>query len=156
MKTTKRFEKAVMKLYKAFHDDELNAWNCQKCAVGNLCDGDSNWVKIISNGAFDFRTIDLETDLSKIIDIPNVMNTNYSALELAEIENLFMFGRIMKKNIEPSYFDNISDKKEKQFKGLCAVVEYLAELDNIPNPMDYTKLFETENNKPKYQLTDAI
>lgn len=37
-------------------------------------------------------------------------------------------------------------------KGFFAVVEYLCELDGIPNVMDYTCLFETENEKPKYEL----
>lgn len=46
----------------------------------------------------------------------------------------------------------LTKNKELVFIALCAVVEYLCELDKIPNVMDYTKLFETENNQPKYSL----
>lgn len=46
--------------------------------------------------------------------------------------------------------------KDEQFKGLCAVVEYLCELEGIPNVMDYTCLFETDNNEPKHQLTEVF
>lgn len=38
MKTTKRFDNAVTKLYNAFHNGELNAMDCTMCAVGNMCD----------------------------------------------------------------------------------------------------------------------
>src|SRR5690606_19526586 len=43
MMTTKRFEKAVTKLYKAFHDDKLNPECCKQCAVGNICDNFDAW-----------------------------------------------------------------------------------------------------------------
>jgi len=36
MKTTERFEKAVSKLYNAFHENRLDASDCEHCAVGNI------------------------------------------------------------------------------------------------------------------------
>ena len=46
MKTTKRFEKAVTRLYDAFHNGELYAYDCSKCAVGNMCNGNSAWAEL--------------------------------------------------------------------------------------------------------------
>ncbi|MBO6632862.1 MAG: Na(+)-translocating NADH-quinone reductase subunit F, partial [Psychroserpens sp.] len=43
--------------------------------------------------------------------------------------------------------------KDLLFNGLSEVVRFLCQLDGVPNVMDYTKLFETENNRPKYELT---
>jgi hypothetical protein len=42
-KVPKRFEDAVTKLYNAFHNGDLEAGNCSKCAVGNMCDNNANW-----------------------------------------------------------------------------------------------------------------
>ena len=147
MKTTERFDNAVSKLYTAYHVGVLNKMDCGKCAVGNMCDGNEKWVYDID----DFRIIDKYTDLSELQDRKNYFNTGYSALEIAEIENIFMFG----KNLQETkvYFDQA---EFDNFKGLCAVLEYLCELDNIPNVMDYTRLFESENNEPKYQLTNEL
>ncbi|MES2240454.1 MAG: Na(+)-translocating NADH-quinone reductase subunit F [Bacteroidota bacterium] len=143
MKTTKRFDEAVSKLYTAFHEGTLNAMDCKACAVGNMCDNTREWA--YNN----FKT-----------------NTGYSALELKNIEGIFMNGA------KPNYtgyfdFDDAfvgigahgwsaefvnSKNKDLVFFALCKVIEYLCELDNIPNVMDYAKLFETENEQPKYQL----
>lgn len=133
MKTTKRFDKAVTKLYNAFHNGTLNWVDCRQCAIGNLCNGDKKWYLVLNSGIVNLQNYVGEA--KKIID-----NTGYNPYELAEIEQIFI-----------SYAKG-KGQTEENLKGLCAVVEYLCELDNIPNIMDYTKLFETENNKPKYSL----
>ena len=139
MKTTKRFENAVMKLYNAFHSNELKAMKCSACAVGNICDNTLSWSfrrNVIFNGnKFTSYVYEEEKDFKK---------NGYSISELVEIERIFLNENITIEN------------KETQFKGLCAVVEYLAELDNIPNPMDYSKLFETNNDKPIYELNEVF
>lgn len=145
MKTTKRFENAVIKLYNAFHEGTLDAFNCKHCAVGNMCNNSFNW------GSYADDRYITEKLSHKTTPTKEELSTGYNPEELANVEELFLYGvRIgaegMKWNL--GYKQN----KELQFKGLCAVVEYLAELDNIPNPMGYSKLFETENNKPKYEL----
>lgn len=142
MKTTKRFENAVMKLYNAFHENRLNAMDCTACAVGNLV-GHGNWFgcrfedEDINNPTVDKKTL-------HFFDFA-VNKSGYSEKELSELEYIFLKEWEKSKTID-------GRNKDVQFKGLCAVVEYLAELDNIPNPMDYTKLFETENEQPKYEL----
>lgn len=140
MKTTKRFDNAIKKLYTAFHEGTLDAMDCEHCAVGNIV-GHGDWHMHFCNG----------------IEIGNKPRKIYCGLYLApkskdynkkELERLeFVFLCEWAKAESNNGFD-----KDIQFKGLCAVVKYLAELDNIPNPMDYTKLFEIENNKPKYEL----
>jgi hypothetical protein len=136
MKTTKRFENAVMKLYNAFHENTLDSFDCQNCAVGNICDNNSNWANAR-------LTVSEGWDYNNKIAKETALKSNYSLKELEIVEGIFVK--------EVPY--ELKTDKETQFKGLCAVVEYLAGLDNIPNPMDYTKLFETENNKPIYELT---
>jgi hypothetical protein len=119
-----------MKLYNAFHENRLNAMDCKACAVGNLCDNTEDWTIYYKS------------------------KTGYTPNQLRTIEHIFMFGNKDEyrdiKDWNPS--DINSNNQDLVFQALCQVVEYLAELDNIPNPMDYTKLFETENDKPKYQL----
>jgi len=142
MKTTVRFDNAVTKLYNAYHNGELNAMDCTMCAVGNICDNSQAWI---DNIAFD-------SVLQRVNNfLPNltIEKTGYSFEELIYVEQIFMFGKWKDK-----FYGNwsVGKDKETQFKGLCAVVDYLCELDNIPNVMDYTKLFETENEQPKYQL----
>ena len=146
MKTSKRFDNAVTKLYNAFHNGELNSMSCSRCAVGNICDNKTEWNRVTGS------TLRLENyvgDVKEIID-----KTGYSPQELSNIEALFMFGSADRKtrsewadvlNGSIDFYSVKMTKKEAQFKGLCAVVEYLCELDNIPNLMDYTSLFEYDD-----------
>lgn len=43
MKTTKRLEHALIKLYNAYHNDQLNPEDCTACAVGNILDNHESW-----------------------------------------------------------------------------------------------------------------
>lgn len=149
MKTTKRFEQAVIKLYNAFHKGELDAWDCMACAVGNICNNNPSWASFY-NGVYLYKSMPCEEpevskfpdkDLNKVI-----IESGYSAYQLAKIETIFLKGM-------PTLD---KETKDQQFNGLCAVVEYLCELDNIPNIMDYTSLFETEENAPKKELTEVF
>lgn len=153
MKLPIRLEKAITKLYNAFHNNELNAFRCAHCAVGNICNNNRSWIDDLHDSKF--RLVvnrDLsEIDFKQLTPSISVLESGYSLYEISKIEKLF---------IDAHYdFDiEICDQQKKmaQFKGLCAVVEYLCELDGIPNVMDYTKLFETENEKPKYLLHEQL
>jgi len=139
MKTTKRFENAIMKLYKAFHENTLNSFDCRHCAVGNMCDNNSKWA----SARFTVSSVwDYNNEEAKQV----ALKSNYSLKELEFVEKVFI------ENVPY----NRQTNKDAQFKGLCAVVEYLAKLDNIPNPMDYSKLFETQNDKPIYELNEVF
>lgn len=140
MKTTKRFENAITKLYKAFHDGTLDSGNCHHCAVGNICNNSANWSE---EGSFYIGVYHKKGSERHKKAISEIDKTGYSVQELVRIESIFM-----------RYTSTFTGHhlKEKEFDGLCAVVEYLCQLDGIPNVMDYTSLFETENNKPIKEL----
>ena len=125
MKTTKRLDNAISKLYNAFHNGKLNAWDCSKCAVGNICDNQSNWQYVI----IDHKNYQLEN--YKGLTKSTIDKTGYTYKELGMIEHLFIKAH-----------SSLHNTKQHEFEGLCKVVEYLCELDNIPNVMDYTSLFD--------------
>jgi len=52
MKTTERFDNSVSKLYTAYHEDLLNAYNCSSCAVGTICNGNSDWSIMLQYNKF--------------------------------------------------------------------------------------------------------
>lgn len=145
MKTTKRFERAVSKLYNAFHNGTLDAYDCKYCAVGNLCDNSDEWESVC---CYMLDLSEYKGVKKEIID-----ETGYSPKELRIIEEVFITLGKNKSAINDLTMSSDFEEREDQFKGLCAVIEYLCELDNIPNIMDYTSLFETENNKPIKELT---
>jgi len=145
MKTTERFDTAVTKLYKAFSEDKLDPMDCTACAVGNLCDNTNDWVSTIASNFGELARINRNFD----------NKTGYSRQELAIIECLFLFGskaensNIKFTNTKSKYSVNKHPKytlkaKEENFLGLCAVIEYLCELDNIPNVLDHTRMFQEE------------
>ena len=152
MKTSQRLDLALRKLYNAFHYDTLHPECCKQCAVGNILDNKDSWKHL--------------TDLhgSVVLNYVGVVNQNfgrrfngYTPLELLQIEAEFLKGcgytlpldRNCKKPNDP--YD-----KEILFNGLCKIVEFLCKLDGIENVTDYSKLFEFENDVPKYELTEMI
>lgn len=141
MKTTKRFDRAVTKLYNAFHNGELSAYDCTKCAVGNMCDNSSDWssLRFCLGG-------DLKVYAPQHAYIA-IEQTGYSDKEILHIENTFM-----------SCFSgpDTEHSKQHQFEGLEAVVKYLCELDGIDNVMEYTKIFDYNEKGAINQLTQAL
>ncbi|ULC60457.1 Na(+)-translocating NADH-quinone reductase subunit F [Flaviramulus sp. BrNp1-15] len=148
MKTTSRLEQAIKKLYIAFHSDKLHPECCMQCAVGNILDNKDSWKHLADHHG--------TTKLNYVGKVHQNLGrkfNGYSPLELLQIEAIFLKACGYKlplhyRNTKP---ENPTDKNV-QFNGLCAVIVYLCELDGINNIMDYSKLFEFENNKPKYQL----
>lgn len=152
MNITKRFDEAVNKLYTAYHNNTLNAMDCQHCAVGNLCNNDVSWA-----GG---RTAPGRVGGSVIYwdryKPQNFINpTQYTFEELIDIERAFLFGNskkgelikfrnIISNNDVTSHQNTKQKQKELQFQGLCAVIEYLANLDNIPNPFNFDNLFNND------------
>jgi len=144
----KRFTDAVSKLYNAFHENRLNALDCKACAVGNILSNKNEWQDVFCAGVI--KPFPTSNGISLIRD------SGYSIKELFEVEHIFVFGMMSHENKDSPRWAawglNDINNKEYQFKGLCAVIEYLCELDNIPNIMDFTSLFETENDKPVKEL----
>jgi hypothetical protein len=147
-----RLEIALSKLYNAFHNDTLHPEYCTKCAVGNICDNLEFWTHLTdAHGSVKLNYVGL-------------VNQNfgkrffgYTPLELLHIEAAFLKGcgyelPLNGQNKKP---ENPKDKSIL-FEGLCATVKFLCQLDSIPNVMDYSKLFEMENDKPRYQLHEIL
>lgn len=120
--TTKRFDKAVTQLYTAFNEGTLNAYDCTACAVGNMvgAKNDEDWAMHTSDGTF----LGVGTDKEVFYHPPK--HKDYTEKELQNIEYIFLkafdFGHIK------------GTDKQAQYKGLMAVIEYLAQLDNIKIP----------------------
>jgi hypothetical protein len=145
----KRFTRAIEKLYTAFHEGNLNAMYTCACAVGNICNNKSGW-NMTDN--FDEKNYNHNADHSKAEAFLKQENIGYGFVEIATIEKLFLTAMGYSLPFNSFIWKSVIQTKETQFKGLCAVVEYLCELDGIPNVMDFSKLFETEDNVAKYEL----
>lgn len=144
MKITNRLEQALQKLYTAFHNGELHPECCKSCAVGNICDKTDAWRHL--------------TDVHGSLVLNYVGRVNegfgrringYSPSELLCIEAEFLKGcgyslPLSHKSRKPA--DPAS--KETMFNGLCAAVAFLCKLDKVANVMDYSRLFEFENDAP--------
>jgi len=148
MITTPRLESALRKLYTAFHNNTLIPECCIQCAVGNILDNTDSWKNLSdSHGTLELNYV------GKVHQSLGRKFNGYSPLELLRIENIFL------KNC--GYKLPLHYKKEKPqnptnkvilFNGLTAVISYLCNLDNVPNVMDYTKLFEFENKPQVFKI----
>jgi len=150
MKTgIERLDNAIEKLYTAFHKGELNAMDCSACAAGNVC-GDSGWQwvrrglgKVESQQSLMHFRNQGESDVDYGISL--IKKSGYSNLEIVNIEKNFLFG-MGYSSFSNDYKDLTADERhEKNFQGLCAVIEYLCDLDNVPNVMDIQSLFEYDS-----------
>ncbi|WGD35361.1 Na(+)-translocating NADH-quinone reductase subunit F [Olleya sp. YS] len=152
MELPSRLEIALSKLYNAFHDGTLHPEYCTKCAVGNICNNLEFWTHLTdAHGSVKLNYVGL-------------VNQNfgkrffgYTPLELLHIEAAFLKGcgyelPLNGTNKKP---ENPKDNSVL-FNGLTEAVKVLCKLDNIPDVMNYSKLFETENHKPRYQLSDIL
>ena len=138
MKTTKRFETAIEKLYIAFHNKHLNPEDCTQCAVGNILDRRDFW-KHLSD---DHGSLVLNY-VGKFHEFRRKTFNGYLPSELLKIEHAFLTGCGYEL---PYRYDHSKPKNPTDsdvlFNGLCAVVETLCELDGLENIMDHHKLFD--------------
>ena len=142
MNTSKRFDSAIKKLYNALHNNQLHPECCQQCAVGNILDNKDSWKHLSDeHGSLKLNYVGLvHQNFGKKFN-------GYSPLELLKIEASFLEGcgyslPLNHKGIKPKN----PDEKDVLFNGLCKAVSVLCDLDNISNVMDYSKLFEYEND----------
>lgn len=152
MKTSNRLDKAVKKLYTAFHNNTLHPECCQQCAVGNILDNKDAWKHLSDNhGSQELNYLGLvHQNLGRKFN-------GYTPMELLNIEATFLKGcgyviPIHHKNKKPK---DPTDK-DTLFNGLNKTVALLCELDGVDNVMDYSKLFEFENERPRYFLRETI
>ncbi|MEC8683557.1 MAG: Na(+)-translocating NADH-quinone reductase subunit F [Bacteroidota bacterium] len=144
MHATARFDLAIQKLYKAFHNNTLNPECCKSCAVGNILDNTDSWKHLTEGHGSNKLTY-----VGKVHQSLGRTFAGYSPLELLQIEAAFLKGcgySLPLSRRSETTVDRTS--KEVMFNGMCQAVALLCKLDQIQNVMDYSKLFEFENNQP--------
>jgi hypothetical protein len=152
MKTPQRLERALVKLYNAFHNNRLNPEDCTACAVGNILDNYDSWKHLSDeHGSLKLSYVGrVHQNLGRKFN-------GYSPEEILQIEKVFLEACGLK---VPLCHYNQKPKnprsKEVLFDGLSAVVELLCKLENTDNVMDYSRLFEYEENEPKYHLKTLL
>jgi len=146
---TQRFKRAYNALVDAYFNDTLECADCSACAVGNIvaagiggtvtkvfeefyefdiyeCDkGNDYWSDIFCGGEYGS-----EWDNNELCE--RLFNdTGYPKEELMMVEQLFIQGVSRCRGT----------KDERNYQGLCAVVEYLCKLDGIAEPETYKAKF---------------
>lgn len=138
MKTTIRLDAAIKKLYIAFHKNTLNPECCKQCAVGNILDNTENWKYFSNNhGSLNLNYV------GKVNQTLGKKFNGYTPQELLTIEHIFLTSCGYKlplhhKNKRPKNLKS----KSLLFEGLSAVIEYLCELDQEKNVMNYKQIFK--------------
>lgn len=142
MKTTPRFESAIKKLYKAFHNDTLNPDCCTQCAVGNILDNSDSWKHLSDyHGNIELNYVGrVHQNLGRKFN-------GFTPLQLLKIEVTFLKAcgyqvPLNYKNEKPKNPTN----KDVLFNGLSAVIDLLCKYDNIENVMEFKKLFSLEKD----------
>jgi hypothetical protein len=146
MKTTKRLDAALEKLYTAFHNNTLNPECAKQCAVGNICNNTDSWKHLSdTHGSLQLNYVGLVHER-----LGRKFN-GYTPLELLQIEAEFLKGcgytlPLHHKNAKPKN----PTSKTTLFKGLSAAIAFLCTLDGIHNLMDPTQLLNiTTKRKPQ-------
>lgn len=152
MKTTKRLEQALIKLYNAYHNNRLNPEDCTACAVGNILDNHDSWKHLSdAHGSLQLSYVGMVHE-----NLGRRFN-GYTPKELLHIEKAFLDACGFKTplchyNAKPQN----PTSQEILFDGLCRVVALLCELDGVPYVLDYSKLFEQEDGEPVYHLATFL
>jgi hypothetical protein len=138
MKTTVRFDRAIQKLYTAFHNNQLHPECAMQCAVGNICDNKDSWKHLSDeHGSSKLNYVGLvHQRLGRTFG-------GYSPSEILKIEAAFLRGCGYQLPLQHNHFKP-EDPTDSNllFDGLCAAVGVLCELDGIKDIMDACALFD--------------
>lgn len=138
MKTSDRFEKAIEKLYHAFNNDHLHPECCKQCAVGNILNGQDFWKHLSDEHGSTQLNV-----LGKLHQAKGKRFNGYTPLELLLIEMTFLKACGYELPINHRHYrPRNPEDKDVLFLGLTAVVSKLCELDQVPNVMDCSNLFQ--------------
>ena len=136
MKTTKRFEESATKLYNAFNEGTLNAFDCKACAIGSMLGTGEDWaMHCVDFG--ELNTLKAHKTLGSLYKAP--YHKDYSEEEILNVERVFLTEWVKEDKLNIVH----GRDKEIQFNGLMAVLNYLAELDNIQSIEDQYNKFKT-------------
>lgn len=149
MKTSIRFEQALQKLYKAFHENTLNPECCQQCAVGNILDQTDAWKHLSDHhGSLHLNYV------GKIHESIGRKFNGYKPSELLQIEASFLKGCGYS---IPLRFGGSKPEaptsKETLFDGLCTAIACMCKLDDIPDFMNYKQWFQKDHISEKTKKT---
>lgn len=138
------FDNTVSILVKAFLQGKLQHGSCTACAVGNLVTAARPELKRVNSRIWalaDGRNLDgmdwyqtVRRDFEEVTEavytrgIEQLECTGYSLEQITQIEAAFEF-RAVDKEKRFSFFS--MEESEKQYNGLMAVVDVLAEIHNI-------------------------
>lgn len=154
MNAPSRLEKAIQKLYTAFHNNELDPECCRRCAVGNILDGQDAWKNLSDyHGSLKLNYVGIvNQNLGKRFN-------GYTPLELMQIEATFLqscgYSIPLKSNSKRP--KNPKDK-DLLFTALCATVQLLCQLDKVDNVMDntsYLKIINSHSLKPFQKIASS-
>ncbi len=135
-----RFDRALEKLYTAFHNSTLDPECCKSCAVGNILNNTDAWKHLTSgHGSLTLSYV------GQVNEAFGKRFSGYSPSELIQIEAAFLRGcgyqlPLKRNSIRPD--DRTS--KEILFEGLCEAITVLCKLEGIANVMDYQGIFKTQ------------
>ncbi|NNE30961.1 MAG: Na(+)-translocating NADH-quinone reductase subunit F [Winogradskyella sp.] len=144
MKTSKRFDSAVKKLYQAFHNNTLNPEDCAQCAVGNILDNNDFWRHLTDiHGSVKLNYVGLvHQNLGRRFN-------GYLPLELLKIEAAFLKGCGYRLGTNYCHKPEYLRDQYILFNGLCEVISTLCKLDKISYILECSTLFNFRN-----QLTE--
>jgi hypothetical protein len=136
MRTTKRFEESATKLYNAFNEGTLNAFDCKACAVGSMIGTGEKWSMHYreEGNIFSFKSLWKDCGIFKA-----PYHKDYSEEEIFNVEKVFLTEWVKTGKLRESN----GREKEIQFDGLIAVLNYLAELDSIKSIGEQYNKFKT-------------
>jgi len=145
-----RLDRAITKLYEAFHNNTLNPECCKQCAVGNILDHTDAWKHLSdAHGSLNLNYVGVVHErLGRRFN-------GYTPLELLQIERTFLqscgYKLPLRRHSNP---DKVVSKQD-MFEALSDTVAFLCHLDGAQNVMDYSKFFEFIDDKPVHQLQFA-
>lgn len=150
MTTSIRFDKAIRKLYTAFHHKTLNPDDCKQCAVGNILDNTDSWKHLTDmHGSLKLNYIGLvHQNLGRRFN-------DYSPIELLQIEAAFLKGCGYHFTAQKRLYKPKIINENILFNGLCNVVSQLCALDNRDDIMDCSVLFDFENASSHLEIVPA-
>jgi len=147
MNTSIRLENAIQKLYTAFHNDTLHPEYCHSCAVGNIMEQKDAWQHLTdAHGSLQLNYV------GRVHQSFGRRFQGYTPMELLQIEAAFLkaCGYTLPLQRGSKRPENPKDK-DLLFDGLSAVVRYLCDLDQIPDIMDCSALFNWTKDKTPSQ-----
>ena len=143
MITSSRFDRAIRKLYTAFHGNTLHPECAMQCAVGNICDKTDTW-KHFSN---EHGTTHLNY-VGRVHESLGRKINGYAPSELLMIEAAVLEGcgydlPLRSGNKRPE----LPLDQDILFQGLCKAIAVLCELDHLPQLMDVHELLKYQSHE---------